>query len=165
MLYLRRTQILEKNTMLPLKELLIAAVSIAITGCPPAMMNSHQFHKILFQRDGGGHKVFFVSLDKAAHMLHFQVTKLNFRDTSYVFSQALPEDDITLKLIDKTIGGQVDLAGDYRQPQLPTGTWLHIYAVTPDDSLVEITNRELRDGLMALEQMVENQQEREGDGV
>ncbi len=115
------------------------------------------FEKLFFRRDGGGNKAFYVSADESGERLLFNVVKYNFKETSYSFDHASGGNDKTCRLVSAILSGKHSVAGSAELPAKPTGTWVHLYAVTAEDALVEITDRNVLDQLMVLERYVEAQ--------
>lgn len=112
--------------------------------------------KLLFKRDGGGNKVFYVNINSKSNQIVFDVTRLNFRDTTKSFSvsadDSLHELYGTLKNLFK---GKLFVKGDFQQPKLPTGTWVHIFLLPGGKKkMLEITDTSLREKLMKLETIV-----------
>ncbi|MGA9120597.1 MAG: hypothetical protein WB699_14630 [Bacteroidota bacterium] len=124
-------------------------------------MTESPFAKIFFKREGGGNKAFFVTTDSAADTVLFKVVKYDFKETEYTFTRPLQEEKHVKRLLTNVLSGNAPRDAESGARQLPTGTWVHIYGVTPSETFVEITDRKLIDGLMVLEEMVEKQH-REG---
>ncbi len=115
-----------------------------------------KYDKLLFKRDGGGNKVFYVTLKSKPYEIVFRITRLNFRDTTITFSVFA---DDTLKEMYDTLrnlfSGKVSISGDFRQPKLLTGTWVRIYVLrNGKKKMIEITEPMLREKLMKLEEIV-----------
>jgi hypothetical protein len=113
------------------------------------------YAKILFKRDGGGSKEFYVTTN-SGHEIIMDVTKYNFRDTTYTTSVFVEDAGKLSNLITRVINNKVTLKGDFKQSELETGTWAYIYVIDDDNNKTEITNTSLRDSLMILETLVEN---------
>ena len=127
-------------------------LTMVVGGTPPG-----PYEKIFFRREGGGNKAFYVKADESQGLLSFDVVRYGFRDTSYTFQRAPETKDDVCKLLSSILSGRLNVAGDVKHVNLPTGTWAHLYAVTSTGSLVEITDPKLRDRLMVLEKLVEAQ--------
>ena len=118
--------------------------------------NNRRSHKLLFKRDGGGNKVFYVSINSKTNQIVFNITRLNFRDTTKSFyvsaHDSLNELYGTLKNLFK---GKLSVKGNFHQPKVPTGTWVHIFLLPGGKKkMIEITNPALRNNLMKLETIV-----------
>ncbi len=113
------------------------------------------YEKILFRRDGGGNKTFYVTVDNSLQQLSFEVVRYNFKETAFVFQRPLPESRDVFGLVASILSGQTSLTGGAAPSARQTGTWVHLYAVTPQGSTVEITDHKLSAKLMALESIVE----------
>ena len=98
-----------------------------------------------------------MSADEAKKKLSFSVVRYDFKDTSYSFDHSPKEKDNVCGLITSILSGRSNVAGNAQQPSMPAGTWVHFYAVTAGDSLVEITDKGIRNRLMILEKYVEAQ--------
>jgi len=116
------------------------------------------FSKILFRREGGGNKEFYVTVDEARQLLSFDVVKYNFQATSYAFDRPAPEDRETYHLVTSILSGRTPVSGGGSPAAKQTGTWVHMFAVTAQDDRVEITDRRVRERLLALESAVESRQ-------
>ncbi len=125
---------------------------MVVGGTPPG-----PYEKIFFKREGGGNKAFYVKANESQGLLSFDVVRYDFRDTSYTFERSPETKDDVCKLVSSILSGRLNVAGNVKPGKLPTGTWAHLYAVTPTGSLVEITDQKLRDRLMVLERLVEAQ--------
>jgi hypothetical protein len=55
----------------------------------------------------------------------------------------------------KALSGEIDIAGDFQQSTLPTGTLAYVY-VSGNGKDTEVTNAELRSALLQFEQLVRN---------
>ena len=113
------------------------------------------YAKILFRRDGGGNKTFYVSADESLQQLSFEVVRYNFKETAFAFQRSFPEHREAFMLVRSILSGQRKLSGGGASSTRQTGTWVHLYAVTSLGSMVEITDHAVCDGLMALEKIVE----------
>jgi hypothetical protein len=117
---------------------------------------SYKYDKMLFIRQGGGDKEFFVLPAAAIDAFQIMINHLNFQDTTITLS--VSKDSANAAVFDafiQTLNGQSQLAGDFTQPALPTGTWAHIYMIKGDVK-TEITNAQLRNTLMGFERIVED---------
>ena len=113
------------------------------------------FAKILFRREGGGNKTFFVSADDSRQQLSFEVVRYNFKETAFAFQRPSPENREVFRLVASILSGHARLTGGPAPSAKPTGTWVQLFAVTSQGSMVEITEHNLLDKLMALEGIVE----------
>ncbi len=119
---------------------------------------SHSFSRILFRREGGGNKTFFVTADESRQALSFEIVKYNFKDTAHEFERTGPQDREVRSLVSSILSGRTSVEGAAAPPTKPTGSWVHLYAVTPDDAQVEITDPKICQRLMTLESYVEAEQ-------
>jgi hypothetical protein len=53
----------------------------------------------------------------------------------------------------RALGGEYQIKGDFKQSLLPTGTWVRVYMMQRK-SKEEVTNVELRNRLLAFEEIV-----------
>ncbi len=113
------------------------------------------YAKILFRREGGGNKTFYVTADPSLQQLSFDVVRYNFKETSYVFRRSSQEMQDVFGVVASILSGRTALSGMLAPVAKPTGTWVHLFAVTTQGSMVEITDRKLCERLMSLETFVE----------
>ncbi|MEI6091144.1 MAG: hypothetical protein WCR42_11875 [bacterium] len=134
---------------------LFVCMSVVFNGCKNEIEPNETYTKILFKRDGGGSKEFYVTTN-SGHEIIMDVTKYKFRDTTYTTLVFVKDEGKLSNLITRVIDHRVVLKGDFKQSELETGTWAYIYVVDEDNNKTEITNTSLRDSLMILETLVEN---------
>jgi uncharacterized protein (DUF2225 family) len=130
-------------------------MSLIFIGCKNEVEPNYDYSKILFKRDGGGNKEFYIRTN-SAHEIIMQVTQYNFRDTNYTTSVFVEDEGKLSNLITRVLNNRVTLKGDFKQSELETGTWAYIYVADDDNNKTEITNTALRDSLMILETLIEN---------
>jgi hypothetical protein len=130
-------------------------MSFIFSGCKNETEPNHTYSKIFFTREGGGNKEFYVTTN-SGHQIIMNVTRYNFRDTTYTKSVYVEDAGRLSNRIIDVINNRITLKGDFKQSDLETGTWAYIYVVDEDNNKTEITNTSLRDSLMILETLVEN---------
>lgn len=124
-------------------------------------MNSYgagkSYTRLEFKRDGGGNKEFFISKSDFKEFVDVNITRYNFKDTSFTikFSRKELGDDL-VKTLSLLLDGRLKISGNYKQSALPTGTWAHFYVVEKNSVKHEILNIKLRDMLFKLENLVGN---------
>jgi len=115
---------------------------------------SYQYDKMLFIRNGGGDKVFNVIPTTTADAFQVNVSRLDFQDTTITMTLSRDSTNaIVFDALTKSLCGLKRLTGDFQQSTLPTGSWAYIYIVK-GNTKTEITNTQLRDTLMAFENIV-----------
>lgn len=115
-----------------------------------------RFDYLFFVRQGGGDKIFTVSQEPSIDGVLVLVTRYQFRDTTVRFIADRNQIDATvLKALDDALYSRISIQGDFHQPTQPTGTWAHLYMVRAGERF-EITNPDLRNGLLPFEALVEN---------
>jgi hypothetical protein len=117
---------------------------------------SYKYEKMLFLRQGGGNKSFYVIPTKSTDVFQINLIQIDFRDTT--ITMTLSKDGATASTFDsltKTLYGMHELTGNFKPSTLPTGTWAHVYMVKGEDK-IEVTNHELRKTLMSFENIVLN---------
>jgi hypothetical protein len=148
-----------REAMLPAEILTAILTAAALFSCADNAMHKpspEKYEKLRFQRDGGGHISFTLSPTEPGNSFTVKVDRLNFRDTTITIT--LTGDDLSrdaLAALSETFLGKNTITGDFAQPTLPTGTWARWYAIQ-GDAETEITDRELRDKLLDLENIVRN---------
>jgi hypothetical protein len=115
------------------------------------------YSRLEFKRDGGGNKEFYISRSDFKKSFVVNVTRYNFKDTTFTFNISGIElsGDLVNVLI-SLFNGRLNINGDFKQSKLPTGTWAHFYLVDKNSLRHEILNKKLRDTLFRLESIVEN---------
>jgi hypothetical protein len=119
-------------------------------------MSEAPFDRLYFRREGGGNKAFYVRPGPVARQVTFTVVKYDFKETDLTFSHAVREGDRLEQVVVDVLGGRTPVQGMERQGAHATGSWVHIFGVTPLDQFVEITDRRLIDRLLPLEEVVEH---------
>jgi hypothetical protein len=115
-----------------------------------------QYDKMLFIRQGGGDKAFNVLPTKAQGTFQIIINHLDFHDTTITLTLTKDSANAAVfNVLTKTLDGKYQLTGDFTQPSLPTGTWAHLYMIKGDIK-TEITNTQLRNTLIVLENIVVN---------
>ncbi len=115
------------------------------------------YSRIEFKRDGGGNKEFYISRSDFKKSFVVNFTRYNFKDTSFTINISGIElsSDLVNVLI-SLFNGRLNIDGNFKQPELPTGTWVHFYLIEKKSIRHEILNKKLRDTLLKLESIVEN---------
>ena len=112
------------------------------------------FDHLLFVRQGGGDKAFTIEPTGALEAVTIVVTRWQFRDTLVQFRCAPdPNTSGLFNSLFAALNGQSQIAGDFQQSTLPTGTWAYLYVVR-DGQQVQITNTDLRNQLLPFEDLV-----------
>lgn len=107
-----------------------------------------------FVREGGGQIEFTLSPSDSSDIFNVVVTKLGARDsTIQILVEINDENRSALALLDKAMNQQVKINGDFKQSNLLAGTWAFIYMLS-DKKKIEVTNTELRNSILQLEQLV-----------
>lgn len=123
----------------------------------PCMPIPDFYDYFLFKRVGGGSKFFTIKPTLSPDSFEFNLTYYHFKDTSALFF--IKTDTSTQQIFEtlrKTLTFQNQITGDFKQPTAPTGTWSYLYMVN-DTVKTEITNIDLRNQLLGLENILEKQ--------
>ncbi len=141
--------------MLRLRNFIWLQIILVLTACNSS--NTVDYAKLEFQRQGGGNKEFFILKQNFANEIKVNVTKYNFKDTT--FTVILTRDEVAQDIITsltQLFEGEFKIEGDFRQPTLPTGTWAYIYVIDSNSVSNEITNTQLRNIILKLEPILTN---------
>ncbi len=112
------------------------------------------FESMLFVRKGGGDKAFIVQQTHAPDSVLIAVSEYDFHDTIVqFFSRRDANTDDAFNALDSALDGRIDITGDFKQSQLPTGTWAYFYMIQ-DSARYEVTNAALRNRLFPFEKIV-----------
>jgi hypothetical protein len=130
-------------------------ISFLMIQCSKSVDPLEPTSKILFNREGGGSKEFYVTTN-SSHDIIANVIRYDFRDTNYTTTVFAEDSGRLSNLISNIMDNKVTITGDFHQSTKPTGTWAYLYVVSVNNTLTEITNTSVRDSLMKLEMMVEN---------
>ena len=113
------------------------------------------YDHLLFVRSGGGDKSFTVQPLFSFKLVDICVTRYQFRDTLVSFQCNSDQSSASaFNSLDDALHGRVTITGDFRQSNLPTGTWAFLYMVR-DTNRFEIMNTDLRDQLLGFETLVQ----------
>lgn len=134
----------------------MVCLALLFIGCKDLAGPQGPYESIFFKRDGGGNKEFYVTTNASTHEIFFKVIKYDFRDTSYMESVFVSDNGALSELICRVCNNNETIAGDFKQPEAMTGTWVSLYVVVSNSGMTEITNTRLREDLMVLETLVEN---------
>ena len=108
------------------------------------------------ERNGGGQIYFNLYATENSNKIKAVVSKYDFRDTAIVIFIDKNEDNtIYLNDFSKALNNEVQLTGDFTQSTLPTGTWVN-YTFVTNNKQIEVTNSDLRNSLLKIEQLVHN---------
>jgi len=108
------------------------------------------------ERNGGGQIYFNLYATENSNKIKAVVSKYDFRDTTIVIIIDKNEDNtIYLNDFTKAMNNEVQLIGDFTQSTLPTGTWVN-YTFVTNNKQIEVTNSDLRNSLLKIEQIVQN---------
>lgn len=115
-----------------------------------------QYDYMHFIRLGGGQIDFNLYQTDNLDRLNAIVQRVNFHDTSLqaITIERNSENDYAFEAFNKAMLGQYELAGDFDNKRLLTGTWPSFYFVT-NGIEVEVKNKELHDKLLYFEKVVQ----------
>jgi hypothetical protein len=134
--------------------LLFLSFCLLLSCSDNSIQPSFVYDNLLFVREGGGSKVFSVYPTSSIDTFHITVTQYEFRDTTVqLFLAKDNTNSTTFDALTKTLYGQTQIVGDFKQSTLPTGTWSFLYLVKGSEQK-EITNTSLRDVLSGFENIV-----------
>ncbi len=112
------------------------------------------FKSIDFIREGGGNIKFKLSPTESYNTINVIVSEYDFKKISIQFNITQDfESEKAYNYFYKVIKAEIQINGDYEQPELPTGTWVYFKAIS-DQNQFEITNTELRNTLLKFESIV-----------
>ncbi len=144
-----------KNIMCTSGATLVCIVVIAFASCGDQSTEpSGPYDCMSLERSGGGALAFTVTPTIVSGTFQVSVTHRDFRDTSIVIS--LVNNTAIAASVDaltRALGGEYQIKGDFKQSLLPTGTWVRVYMMQRK-SKEEVTNVELRNRLLAFEEIV-----------
>lgn len=132
-----------------------------LTSCEKSSDESTQTAKGFYdymhvERNGGGQLYFNLYATVNPTKLKAVVSKYNFRDTAIVIIIDKNENNTTyVNDFAKALNNEVQLTGDFTPSTLPTGTWVN-YTFMTNNNQVEVTNSGLRNSLLELERIVQN---------
>jgi hypothetical protein len=107
-----------------------------------------------FVRQGGGQIDFNLFSTENIDQIKVILSKYNYRDTTIQFTiNKNSENETFFSTFQDAIKGKIQIKGDFQQSTLVTGTWVYIYFVS-DNKETEVTNIELRNTLLKVEQIV-----------
>jgi hypothetical protein len=110
-----------------------------------------------FKRQGGGNKEFYISRSEFNKSLIINITRYNFKDTTFSININGKElGDGFTNTLKSLFEGRININGEFKQSKLPTGTWAHFYLIDKNSVKHEILNKKLRDTLFKLESVLEN---------
>jgi hypothetical protein len=137
-----------------LKNVLMLSLIVIFSSCIKS--NNDSYSKLEFKRLGGGNKEFFISSSDFQNLIQINFTKYNFKDTTFVVLLNTADIEINIfSTIKQLFNNKINIDGEFKQPTLPTGTWAYFYMIDKNSSRKEITNIELRDLLLLIENAVE----------
>ncbi len=114
------------------------------------------FNSIDFVREGGGNIKFKLTPTESYNNINVIVSEYNFKKVSIQFNITQDfESEKAFNYFYKVIKAEIRIDGDYEQPELPTGTWAYLFAIS-DNTRIEITNNQLRDSLLKFESIVQD---------
>lgn len=109
-----------------------------------------------FVHQGGGAIDFRLSPTSNPDQLQAIVSNYNYRDTTIrIVIDSNVDSTPCFIAFKKALSSEIDIAGDFQQSTLPTGTWAYVY-VSRNGKDTEVTNAELRNALLQFEQLVVN---------
>lgn len=110
-----------------------------------------------FLHQGGGAMDFKLSPTNNPNQLQAIVSNYNYRDTTIRIVIDNNVDSAPYFIaFKKALSSEIDIAGNFQQSTLPTGTWAYVY-VSGNGKDTEVTNAELRKTLLQFEQLVRNE--------
>ncbi len=128
---------------------------IILTGCKkdPDIVKGF-YDSMHFVREGGGQIEFTLYSTGNHDKFNAVVTKSGAHDTNIQLTIDINNNNRSaLSLLDQAMNYQVQINGDFKQSTLLAGTWAFIY-LTTDKIETEVTNTELRNSLLSLEQLI-----------
>jgi uncharacterized lipoprotein NlpE involved in copper resistance len=130
---------------------------IILVGCSnDADIITGTYSSMHFVRQGGGSIDFRLSPTSNPNQLQAIVSNYNYRDTTIrIVIDSNVDSAPYFIAFKKALSSEIDIAGDFQQPTLPTGTWAFVY-VSCNGKDTEVTNAELRNTLLTVEQLVVN---------
>lgn len=107
-----------------------------------------------FVHQGGGAIDFRLSPTSNHNQLQAIVSNYNYRDTTIrIVIDSNIDSAPYFIAFKKALSSEIDIAGDFQQSTLLTGTWAYVY-VSRNGKDTEVTNAELRSTLLQFEQLV-----------
>ena len=107
-----------------------------------------------FVRQGGGAIDFRLSPTSNHNQLQAIVSNYNYRDTAIrIVINSNVDSAPYFIAFKKALSSEIDIARDFQQSTLPTGTWVYV-CVSRNAKDTEVTNRKLRSTLLQFEQLV-----------
>jgi hypothetical protein len=107
-----------------------------------------------FVREGGCQIEFTLYSTDNSDKFNVVVTRFGVSDSTIQIIIEINDDNRSaLSLLDKAMNHQIRINGDFKQSTLFAGTWAFIYMVT-DKKEIEVTNTELRNSILQLEQLI-----------
>lgn len=128
---------------------------LMLTGCKKDTEIVKGFYNSMhFVREGGGQIEFTISSTDNSDNFNVVITRFGIRDSTIQIIIDINDDNRSaLSLLDKAMNNQIQTNGDFKQSTLLAGTWAFIYLVT-DKKEIEVTNTELRNSILQLEQLI-----------
>ena len=128
---------------------------LMLTGCKKDTEIVKGFYDSMhFVREGGGQIEFTIYSTDNSNKFNVVVTRFGARDSTIQIIIDINDDNRSaLSLLDKAMNHQIQINGDFKQSTLFAGTWAFIYMVT-DKKEIEVTNTELRNSILQLEQLI-----------
>jgi len=126
-----------------------------LTGCrkDPAIVKGF-YESIHFIREGGGQIEFTLTPTDNSDKFNAVVTRFGISDSTIQITVDINIDNKSaISLMDQAMNNQIQINGDFKQSTLLAGTWAYIYLVT-DKKETEVTNTELRNSILQLEQLI-----------
>lgn len=147
--------ILSQNKTMKTISVAIFLFVLILTGCKkdPEIVKGF-YDSMVFVREGGGQIEFTISSTGNPDKFNAVVTKSGAHDTNIQLTLDLNTDNrSSLSLLDQAMNYRIQINGDFKQSTFLAGTWAFIYLVN-DKKETEVTNTELRNSLLQLEQLI-----------
>jgi len=137
--------------------IILLSLIMILAGCKnEANSITGTYSSMHFVRQGGGAMDLRLSPTNNPNQLQAIVSNYNYRDTTIRIVIDNNVDSAPCFIaFKKALSSEIDIAGNFQQSTLPTGTWAYVY-VSGNGKDTEVTNTELRKTLLQFEQLVVN---------
>ena len=137
--------------------IILLSLIMILAGCKnEANSITGTYSSMHFVHQGGGAMDLRLSPTNNPNQLQAIVSNYNYRDTTIRIVIDNNVDSVPYFIaFKKALSSEIDIAGNFQQSTLPTGTWAYVY-VSGNGKDTEVTNRELRSTLLQFEQLVVN---------
>lgn len=119
-------------------------------------ISNSKYDSLHFERYGSGQIDFTLVPTENNDQLNVTITKYNSKTTNLQLTlNKNPDNEDFFTTFQEALDGKYQIKGDFEQSKLATGTWAYIY-LQSDDKDSEVTNNDLRNSLLEIEQIVKN---------